>query len=181
MMGSGAASDLAGGDADATVYHVISSDDSQVTPPKSFIMDGSFEEKAKKAHAQSSPELTPTGVPYPRIVGQKIIPVDAGGYPMPVAGTPPLLDSLGHPIRPVSTLTEAGVRMQSALAWNLFRMMESDDWDYEPVIHDEDSDVSEIILPKLTVPGILSLFNVLVVVFYHLFVFHRSRGSYSHS
>ena len=180
MMGSGNVSDLAGGDADVTVYHVISSDESQATPPKSFVMDGSFEEKARTAHALSSPELTPTGVPYPSIVGQTIAPVDADGYPLPIAGTIPLPDSQEQPTRPVSTLTEAGLRLQSASAWQLFRQMESssirgvrlsvavgdynhefqadsEDLDYEPVISGDDSDVSEIILPKLTVAGILSL------------------------
>ena len=180
MMGSGNVSDLAGGSADVTVCHVISSDESQATPPRSFLMGGSFEEKARTAHALSSPELTPTGVPYPSVVGQTISPVDADGYPLPIAGTTPPPDSQGQPSRPVSILTEAGVRLESASAWRLFRQMVSspirgvrlsaaegdynlelkagsEDLDYEPVVSGDDSDVSEILLPKLTVAGILSL------------------------
>ena len=114
-----------GGDAEATVHHISSSNETQGTPSKSFLIDGSFEEKARKAHATSSPELTPTGVPYPSIEGQTLTPVDSDGYPCRVAGSPPLRDSLGRPVRPVSTLSDAGLRLQSISAWYLFRKMGS--------------------------------------------------------
>ena len=177
---AGASGAAAGEDADATVHNISSSDDAQVTPRKSFLMNGSFEETARNAHATSSPELTPTGVPYPSIEGQRLTPVDSEGYPCPVAGTSPLRDSLGRPVRPVSTLSEAGVRLQSISAWYLFRRMGltstvreerlsaavdeynqefqavSDALDYEPVGPGDDSDVSDIPLQRLTVQGIIS-------------------------
>ena len=193
---AGARNEVAGEDADATVHHISSSDETQVTPRKSFLMNGSFEEKARKAHATSSPELTPTGVPYPSIEGQRLTPVDSDGYPCPVAGSPPLRDSLGRPVRPVSTLSDAGLRLQSISAWYLFRRMGStstvreerlsaavdeynqefqavsDALDYEPVGPGDDSYVSEIPLQKLTVQGIFlpvfSCFCSFVVLFIHV-------------
>ena len=194
LMDSGAVSDVVGGDVDVTVHHIISSDESQVTPQESFLMNGSFEEKARRAHATSSPELTPTGVPYPSIEGQTMTPVGADGYPCPVAGALPLRDSLGRPVRPLSTLTEAGLRLQSMSAWCLFKKMESpsvreerlsvaveeynqefqavsDALDYEPLGPGDDSDVSEIPLRRLTVQGIISLFVALAVVLSFLSLF----------
>ena len=165
----------------------------QSTPETSFIVTGSFEEKARRAHATSSPELTPTGVPYPRIEGQKFVPVDSEGYPCPVAGSPPLRDSMGRPVRPVSTLSEAGLRVQSISAWYLFRETElapvvkecplsavvneynkefqavSDALDYEPVAQGDDSDVSDIPLQKLTVQGIFFSISSVVLVIHLVF------------
>ena len=119
--GSAGLSETVGGEAEATVHLVSPSIVPQGTPCDSFLLGGSFEEKARKAHATSSPELTPTGVPYPSIDGHTLTPVDSGGFPCRDAGSPSLRDSQGRPVRPLSTLSDAGLWLQSISAWYLFK------------------------------------------------------------
>ena len=178
--GSAELSGSVGGGGEVTVHLVSPSIVPPGTPCDSFLMNGSFEEKAREAHATSSPELTPTGVPYPSIEGHTLTPVDSDGFPCRDAGSPSLRASQGRAVRPLSTLSDAGLRLQSISAWYLFKegspqssvreerlstavegynkqfQAVSDALDYEPAGPGDDSEISEISPQKLTVQGILS-------------------------
>ena len=161
-----------------------------VSPPRqqhgtsigSFVLSGSFEEEARIASAASTPEPSPTGVPYPSIAGQTIVPVDLRGIPHHNIGSPSLRSTRERPHRPISTLSRAAIRAQSFSAWDLFRDVtaapfevndglveavdrynrafkaESDALDYEPA---EPGDSSVATPERMTVAGVFSPISLL--------------------
>ena len=164
------------------IAHLVSPpDEPRVTPCGSFLISGSLERKARIAHASSSPELSPTGAPYPSIDGRNFTQVDFRGQPVLGEESPSLRATQE---RPVSTLTTAGIQIQSLSAWGLFTegsstptvrggdlsvavdgytrqfQDETNALDYEPV---GPGDVSEVTPQRLAVRG--SFFFVIASCF----------------
>ena len=107
-------------DPEVVVHLVSPPDEPRTTPCGSFLISGSLEKKFRTVHASSSPELSPTGAPYPSINGHTFTQVDFRGQPVLGEESPSLRATQEGPSRPVSTLSPAGIQIQSLSAWGLF-------------------------------------------------------------